>query len=65
MLDTPVLEDVEEVSVFAQRLRASAEQRSEVLDRERRWLDEQLDGLRTKATAEERRGWSVRRVVSI
>ena len=66
MLDTQeVIDAEEEVSVFAQRLRASVAERSDVLARERTLLQQQLDDLRIKATAEPRRGWSVRRVISI
>ena len=66
MLDTPeVIDAEEEISVYAQRLRASVAERSDVLARERVQLQQQLDDLRVKATAEPRRGWSVRRAITI
>lgn len=61
MIDAPVLEPEEEVSVFSKRLRDSSLERSEVLERERHWLQQQLDELRTKAIAEPGGGWSARR----
>jgi hypothetical protein len=65
MIDAPVLEPEEEVSAFSKRLRDSALERSEALERERQWLQQQLDDLRTKAIAEPGRGWSGRRAIRI
>lgn len=61
---TSVMVD-EDVSVFATRLRESARERSELLERERQWLHQQLDGLRAKAVDEPRRGRSMRRFAGV
>ena len=61
---TPVMLE-EGTSVFAARLRESTRDRSELLERERHWLQQQLEGLRAKAIDEPRRGRSTRRLAGV
>lgn len=48
-------------SLFAERLRNSCQERAVVLERERGLLHQQLHDLRSKAAAEDKRGWVLRR----
>ena len=48
-------------SSFGERLRDSCRERAVVLERERGLLHQQLHDLRSKAVADDRRGWVLRR----